>query len=355
MSSMNTPQVSIIINNYNYGRFLKEAIDSALNQTYGNTEVVVVDDESTDDSHTIIASYGDRIIPVLKQNGGQASALNAGVQASHGEIIIFLDADDYLFPQTVETVVAEWQPDTAQLQYRLELVDEHGKHIDYYPAMEIPFDSGDVWKLLLKKGRYRTTVTSGNSFSRTVLDQILPIPEADFRISADGYLVTVAPFYGPVVSLDVPLGARRKHGSNLWAFTGQGVQVEKLQKAVQHDLLRYKYLVQRATALGHPVAADPGLRDYVHLTSRIASLRLAPAAHPLPSDVGFVLAYKGFWAVWAHSRLPWKRKLIVSTWFLWVGVIPMALAQPAIAWLLTSQSRPAWIDWILKRIRALTR
>ncbi len=84
---------SIIVNNYNYGRFLAEAIESALSQTYANTEVIVVDDGSTDNSRDIIASYKDQIIPVLKENGGQASAFNAGFQASSGEVIFFLDAD----------------------------------------------------------------------------------------------------------------------------------------------------------------------------------------------------------------------------------------------------------------------
>ena len=76
---------SIIINNYNYGRYLPKAIDSALAQSYPHTEILVVDDGSSDDSRTVIASYGDRIIPVLKQNGGQASALNAGFAASRGD------------------------------------------------------------------------------------------------------------------------------------------------------------------------------------------------------------------------------------------------------------------------------
>jgi glycosyltransferase involved in cell wall biosynthesis len=63
--------VSIIINNYNYGSFLKDAIESSLNQTYPDTEVIVVDDGSTDNSRQIISSYEGLIIPVLKQNGGQ--------------------------------------------------------------------------------------------------------------------------------------------------------------------------------------------------------------------------------------------------------------------------------------------
>src|SRR5688572_29854944 len=92
------PLVSVIVNNYNYGRFLAQAIDSALSQDYPRLEVIVVDDGSTDDSREIIARYGSKISPVLKANGGQASAFNAGFNASRGDVVIFLDSDDQLAP-----------------------------------------------------------------------------------------------------------------------------------------------------------------------------------------------------------------------------------------------------------------
>src|SRR5438046_8948159 len=91
---MSNDLASVIINNYNYGRFLREAVDSALNQTYRNTEVIVVDDGSTDGSPEVIASYGERIVPVLKQHGGQNSALNAGFSRRRGDVSLFLDSDD---------------------------------------------------------------------------------------------------------------------------------------------------------------------------------------------------------------------------------------------------------------------
>ena len=99
------PLVTVLITNYNYGRFLREAIDSALNQTYRNVEVVVVDDGSTDESREIIDGYGGRIVSVLKENGGQGSAFNAGIAASRGEIICLLDADDSFDLCKVERVV----------------------------------------------------------------------------------------------------------------------------------------------------------------------------------------------------------------------------------------------------------
>ena len=82
------PLVSILINNYNYADFLDHAIRSALDQarSYEPVEIVVVDDGSTDHSRQIIKSYAGAIVGIFKENGGQASAFNAGVRASRGEI-----------------------------------------------------------------------------------------------------------------------------------------------------------------------------------------------------------------------------------------------------------------------------
>ncbi|MFQ3615818.1 MAG: glycosyltransferase [Cyanobacteriota bacterium] len=348
------PLVSIIINNYNYGRFLRQAIDSSLKQTYSDIEVIVVDDGSQDSSREIILSYGDRIIPVLKPNGGQASAINAGFRISQGEIIVFLDADDYFLPHAVNTIVSHWKPDIAQVQARLESRDAEGNYIDLYPAPEIMFDSRDVTSLLLTKGRYNTTVTSGTSFSRTVLEKILPIPEADFRISADGYLVSVAPFYGQVFSIETPIGVRRKHGENLWAASDQKIDVSRFRKSLQHDHFRYQAIASTATSLGRSLDGDPGLRDPLHLTDRIVSLKVDPQRHLYPDDSCMMLAWKGFWAIWNHSTYPKKRKIILSLWFLWVGYMPVKLAKPAIAWFLLGKSRPQFVDKLVKQLRTAT-
>jgi|SRR5262249_8595399 len=110
---MSRPLASILINNYNYGRFLDEAINSALSQNYPRKEIIVVDDGSTDNSREIISRYGDRIIPIFKENGGQASAVNAGVARCHGDILCFLDSTIFsglIHPDKLERVAASVLP-----------------------------------------------------------------------------------------------------------------------------------------------------------------------------------------------------------------------------------------------------
>ncbi len=100
-----SPLVTILINNYNYADFLDKAIASALSQDYTNKEVVVIDDGSQDDSHKIIRKYGDNVRSVLKENGGQASTFNTGLEVCRGEIVCFLDADDTFTAEKVSRIV----------------------------------------------------------------------------------------------------------------------------------------------------------------------------------------------------------------------------------------------------------
>src|SRR3546814_4096886 len=119
------PRASIIIANYNYARFLRRCIDSALEQDHPEVEVVVVDDDSSDGSAAVIRSYGSRIVPCLKAPiGGHAAAFQEGFAASRGDIVFFLDAADFLYPQPVSTVLVDWCERTAQAPFRLPLVDE---------------------------------------------------------------------------------------------------------------------------------------------------------------------------------------------------------------------------------------
>jgi glycosyltransferase involved in cell wall biosynthesis len=101
------PKVSIIIPVYNGSNYLREAIDSALAQTYKNIEVIVVNDGSDDGGKTeaIAKSYRDKIRYIYKKNGGVSTALNAGILAAEGEYISWLSHDDVYIPDKLEVQI----------------------------------------------------------------------------------------------------------------------------------------------------------------------------------------------------------------------------------------------------------
>ncbi|CAN1209214.1 hypothetical protein TUMEXPCC7403_03260 [Tumidithrix helvetica PCC 7403] len=343
--------VSIVINNYNYDRFLAEAINSALNQTYPHIEVIVVDDGSTDNSREIIAGYGDRIIPLLQPNGKQASAFNSGFAKSKGDIIIFLDSDDYLFPNTVEKIVAIWNSDLSKVHYRLTVVDSIGESLGYSsPQGSSPLSSGKVWKLLLDKGGYVSTPTSGNALNRCVLEKLFPIPH-EYKLTADDYLSFQVPFYGDVAAIEEPLGAYRIHDTNQWALAT--VNSNRFQRFVHHDLQNFSLLTQTAKKFGYEIPSDLEQRSIGRLWSRIISLRLDPQNHPVKSDHPLNLIYCGIRSLWKYSDFNWQKRLFYSLWFIWVGLLPLPLAEPAMTWLYAPQHRPKLVDWAVSKIRVL--
>jgi hypothetical protein len=98
--------ISFVIPSYNYGRFVGEAVDSVLAQSYPNVEVVVIDDGSTDDTRERLAKYGARISYVYQDNTGMSGARNAGIRMARGEFVGLLDADDLIHPQLVATLAS---------------------------------------------------------------------------------------------------------------------------------------------------------------------------------------------------------------------------------------------------------
>ena len=197
---------------------MAQAIDSALAQTHENVEVIVVDDGSTDGSREIILSYGNRVKPVFKVNGGQASTFNAGFRNSAGKFICYLDADDLLLPQAVESSVRLFEEgNIVKVHWPMFIINGNNEK----SGKLIPKDGildGDRREIVLSEGPFHNwhhnPPTSGNIWADWFLEKILPIPENQFRLGADGYLHTIAPIYGVVRSTDEPLGYYRVHTSN---------------------------------------------------------------------------------------------------------------------------------------------
>jgi glycosyltransferase involved in cell wall biosynthesis len=251
-------RVSIIISNYNYERYIGAAVDSALAQTVPDCEVIVVDDGSTDGSRAVLECYRNdpRVRLILQENGGQAVAMNVGFAASRGDVVIFLDSDDALHPNAVETVLSHWRPGLSRCQYALEVIDGSDRRLGLHPCAQA-MEGGDVhWKLVVG-GYYRFMPTSGNAFARAALTPIFPIPEVEWRLCSDTYLVTMSTAYGEVRNIDEPLGCYRVHGSNNWYREVRDPEhlrdIWRLHFQVWHHLTR-------PGAIAPSAANDPSLR-----------------------------------------------------------------------------------------------
>jgi glycosyltransferase involved in cell wall biosynthesis len=211
--------VSVIINNYNYGRFIADAIDSALAQTYSNCEVIVVDDGSQDNSREVIARFANRVKTVFKSNGGQSSAFNAGFAESSGDVICFLDSDDVFLPNKVQDAVdglalcpAGW------CFHHIQRTDTALNPIFTPP---IPYTTGKYdfrAEQLSGKCTFAPPATSGLTFSRTLLNQLMPIPEA-ITITSDNYLKLSSLVLEPGYFIAEQHALQRIHGEN--AYTGR--------------------------------------------------------------------------------------------------------------------------------------
>ncbi len=212
------PLVSIIINNYNYDRFLKAAIDSALQQTSHPVEIIVVDDGSTDRSRDIIASYGTQITPIFKDNGGQASCYNTGFAASKGEIICFLDADDVFLPYKIATIVDKFNrsEDIGWCFHSLELINQHSESIPGTTTVNYVTKVCD-FRALLKAGRIPPNLPPSSClcFRRSLLSQILPMPVSSALRAGDNYIKFMAVALSPGYMMADVLSLQRIHDANM--------------------------------------------------------------------------------------------------------------------------------------------
>ena len=212
---MSRPRATIVIDNYNYARWFGNAIDSALEQTYPQVEVVVVDDGSTDESVSIASTYGEAITLISKPNGGQASAFNAGFEASHGDVIYLLDGDDMLEPNVVEATIDRFADQSvAKVHWPLNAVDEQGVRTGrLVPPFALP--EGDLRDAVIRSGpaSHAWPPTSGNAFSRAFIERVRPVPNVLPR-GADTYLCQLAPFAGQIRLHPTPLSSYRVHGNN---------------------------------------------------------------------------------------------------------------------------------------------
>ena len=228
-------KISVLINNYNYGRYLRACIDSVLAQDYAELEIVVVDDGSTDDSRDIISSYGSQIVPVLKENGGQASSFNAGFAAAIGEIIFLLDSDDAFLPGKLRQIAQLYDRDSLDWCFdRVTTIEGERPSENLEVQM---YDRRDA----IRRGHYPSipVPTSGLSFRRRLIEQILPMKTAKDVVLSDNYLKFAAVYLGRGAIVSTPLTFQRIHQANRYTGTSRASSLRpKIMMATGLELAR---------------------------------------------------------------------------------------------------------------------
>jgi hypothetical protein len=214
------PLITALVYTYNHERYIEQALVSVLEQGLSaeELEIVVVDDGSTDKTPSIIQKFAPRVKHLRKDNGGQASAFNAGFAGSHGQIVAILDGDDWWAKKKLATVVdaLERNPEVAAVGHgnyefheetkEMRVCIPPARRVVNMATPEAARAACTAWPYLLM---------GALTVRRKVLEWITPIPE-EMVFMADTAIQAAAIFMGTLV-LEEPLFYYRHHARNLYA------------------------------------------------------------------------------------------------------------------------------------------
>ena len=321
-----SPAATVVIDNHNYGRFLEQAIDSALAQRGVDVEVIVVDDGSDDESHEILRRRATSITAVCQPNLGQGAAINTGFLFARGHVVLFLDADDLLDVDVVARCVDAFakDPSATRVQFVLRCVDASGNDLGMtVPANPKKLPRGDCRAAILSRADdLPWQPTSGNAFRATALARVLPMPVEPYRICADHHLSNLTPLLGAVLVLDRPGGGYRVHGSN--ADHRKGFDLERTRGIIVRTMVTHDGIARLATEEGMVGQGELEIKSVTFPAGRLVSLRLDRNAHPIARDRRFALMVEGMRAATARRDLPVTRRLAVAAWFVLTALVPPA-------------------------------
>lgn len=222
LSALPAVRISVIINNFNYGRFLDSCIESVLASRRYPDEIILVDDGSTDNSLQIAKKYENRIQIIAKRNEGQASTLNVGFERATGDLLFFLDADDVFHPDKLERMVSfinERGGINKQIMafHPLGLIDKHGFLMPgLVDAPRKISEAINSFEEARSEGFFlwHFSATSGLCITRTLATMIFPLPITRINVCADEFVARAAQLVGSVYRIDDVLGSYRVHGAN---------------------------------------------------------------------------------------------------------------------------------------------
>jgi hypothetical protein len=318
--------VSILINSYNYERFVGATIDSALKQTYRSIEVIVVDDGSPDNSWSVIQSFGSAIQAVRTPNRGQGSAYNEGFSRSRGEFVLFLDSDDVLDPNAIERCVECIHPGVSKVQFRLRLIDAQNRPLGGFVPYQM--HGGDVRGIIRDFGIYAGPPGSGNLCRRSLIETCFPLDTQPWRRGGTDSVPFVATgLRGTVASIDEELGGYRLHNtanaaSGPFGNTSSSYCEVLLRESRGMEAMRDIFSSELTPGPVFALLPTPS-----NLRTRVLSWKMCPADHPFADDTAIQLM-RTTWSVF--NRWPGYggfERLLLLAWFALVLGAPSWLAR----------------------------
>lgn len=214
---------SVLIDTCNHESFIEQAVRSVLDQDFSSAgyEIIVVDDGSTDRTASILRAFGPRIRVLHKQNGGQASAFNLGIPQCRGEVIAFLDGDDWWAPGKLSRLAEVFSADSSIGFVGHAIVESlaTGTERLIAPGSETRFRLDSLSSARFFRLNRCFMGTSRMAIRSAIARRILPVPAA-LVFEADEYLFTLAPAMAGAVLLTDPLTYYRLHGANLFMASG---------------------------------------------------------------------------------------------------------------------------------------
>jgi hypothetical protein len=310
--------VSVLIDTWNHERFIEKALSTVLAQDFpaSDREILVVDDGSQDHTPEIVAKFAPQVRLIRKANGGQASAFNAGIPECQGEIVAFLDGDDWWVQGKLRRVaeIMAGDPTLGMVGHAIiESFNDASERI-IAPDAERRFrldsrSSAEFFRLhRCYLGTSRLTLRS------SVARKILPIPES-LTIEADEYLFTLAAALTDSVILTEPLTHYRIHGANLFMAPGASAGGERRkERAIAALTLELR---RNLPAAGAPPDAAAAVLELVD--AEAAQLRLQLDGG-MPWETYY--AERALYRI-QHPGAPWRSRVFRA-----VSMIPALLLPP---------------------------
>ena len=302
------PTLDVVILNYNYARFLSDAVDSALAQRTPFQRVIVVDDGSTDTSMEILAGYGDRVRVVRIPNGGQLGAARVGLEHVSADYVYFLDSDDIAGRDLCGSVTQAAVGRPVKIQFQLAGVDEWGGPLEsVFPSFPRGYSSEQMRLDNQRLGFDVCPPTSGNVYRTDVL-RGLPLGSLHQRDFIDGTPTLVMPYLGTVVTRAEVLASYRVHGAS------DSQQARPSPEVLSRDLARFRRRWSEAEQLVPGLRAPAPASTFYEAEMELLRQALGerrPSARSVRDYSRHVMG----------SRMQARRKVMLTTWAASLGTV----------------------------------